>query len=219
MKVLNEDYLKKILDNKEDFLSIEPFPFINEKGIFKSGVRDKLRDTFPDLTKYQSRQDSTQKYSISDISKADLDFSDIWKDFLSDLDSDTYRNFLKELLDIDVDIDLHSEWTVRDEEGFLGPHTDTIAKKCTHLFYFCNDWKVKYGGRTGILYDYNGPNDAFSKKLPEQSWGKILYADMNEESLFFKVSNKSFHFTEPIIKDLPIGAKRRVFFINPVEKS
>lgn len=225
MNLLNEDYFAEILTNKEDFLNTKPFPFLNKKGIFKEGMRDKLLAWTPEPESDPARKDNDaniKKYQCFDINNIEIELNDIWKSFIDDFKSDIYVNFVTELFDIKGDWDFHLEWASTNNFGNRGrlPHPDVKTKKGTNLFYLNDEsWNQdEWGGRTGIVGDFVGLGNIISYRNDPEKWGDITYANMDNECIIFKVSKDSWHFIEPV-NHPETGWNRKIFFINPIQDS
>lgn len=223
MEILQESYLEEILKNKENFLNMEPFPFLNKKGIFKEGVREELMDGFPELSEvdiYNEKNANHLGYYDSDPEKAcrDLNLNKIWRTFLGDFISNTYRNFLIELFDLKGEFQRNFEWSITNNYGnvCVMPHKDVFKKVGTNLYWFSKNWnQEEWGGRTAIIANYRGHAHSNDPK----DWGEVTYANMDEECLFFKVGHESWHFMEKI--NHPGDPKvhtRKVFFTNPIQE-
>jgi len=217
MKVLNQDFYKELLKEKQTFLSIKPYPWINATGFLKPGMRSKLIAKAPELGEKYLIGDMKRISTINKQEILDLGLSETWQNFIDDISSEFYKNFLREMLDIQEDFDILYEFAYENNRFYLGPHTDSPLKRGTQLFYL-NDhsnWKLEWGGRTILYGNFHPLNNKNLKSMPLEEVislsEKVYYADiLNEESLFFKKTNDSWHSIEPIRCPNP-GYNRRIF--------
>lgn len=221
MKILNKDFLDKLVKEKQDFHNTKPFPFINANGFLK-GFRTKLIDEYPKLgDMYRGEGNGVVKVYSTDIDRLlnEINFSQTWIDFMEDLLSREYKQFMADLADVN-DFKILFEFAVGQDGYWLGAHPDTPRKKCVNLFYMndSRDWKPEWGGRTIIMEDYSGKK--IEKQIPpEQTIAPKIFAEnIESDGLIFKRSDYSWHGVETVTCPNP-GFNRKVFIANVYDPS
>lgn len=228
MNLLNEDYFKELMEHKKEFLNTKPFPFLNKKGIFKAGMREKLLEETPVIPEQLgvsgtnlntgTEQICFIRYHTHGLGNIALDLNDVWKSFIEDFKSKLYSDFCREIYDLEGEFSFHVQWAYSSNFANIGnlPHQDAAFKKGTNLFYLSKDWDPAWGGRTGIVGNYIGRENVTDRYDPT-TWGDIAYAEMENECILFKVSECSWHFIEPLNHPNPEVLNRKIFFINAVQ--
>ncbi len=89
--------------------------------------------------------------------------SESWRDLISDLRTDEYRQALGGLLGIDLSTcELEVTAHLYGAAAHLDPHTDLVEKVATHVLYFNKSWECSVGGCIQILNSRNLDDSAAS---------------------------------------------------------
>ena len=157
--IFNYDLVKLAKDLKEEFISNEPFPYLEIKNLFNEDVLSQAVEEIKD-TQAKSRQ-YRDKNQIKDLveGRALIQSSpeNIRKVFTA-LNSDYFTTFLRDITDIP---DLFPDDTFRGggihhipQGGKLGIHIDfsrpswdsSVYRRANVLLYLNKDWQEEWGG-------------------------------------------------------------------------
>lgn len=240
--ILNERKLEEIVENKKEFYKTKPYPHINPQGLINEKYFKLLRDNDPYIeskSEFRGIRDNEREF-IFDFKASErkqklngVYFPDIWMEFLDELDSNIYKDFISNLLDVPQNkYYLLFSWSYRHKHSH-NIHPDSEKKLATHLFYFLDEtnWDESYGGQTSIFKKRiipKKPDDKIIKNLEDfkderaflgMSKKELYFYQfvknpiiMGNRSLLFKRSMKSFHGVFPYDTTLNGGAIRKVFF-------
>lgn len=93
-----------------------------------------------------------RNYSLPIEPEASLErFPEIWRHFLTDLRSMRYRKRMARLLGQPVAGHLEVRLVRHGAGDWLSPHTDSVDKLFTQVFYFTENWRTDDGGYFEIL--------------------------------------------------------------------
>lgn len=157
MKFLNTKTLDAI--SESDFSQREPFPWVNPQGaLTDEGYRMLAKEPI-DPALFEKDYGRIRAYAFDAHNRYRLHYPahlarypDVWKEFIREIHSPYYRNFLSRLFGVD-DFLIRIEWHYSVEEGAVSPHLDGPNTIGAHLFYFLpeGEWNAQWGGETLVL--------------------------------------------------------------------
>jgi hypothetical protein len=219
VKYLDIDKLRSV--GREQFLAVEPYPYLNCAGVItESGFQDLLAnmpplDMFEQKFGYERRagQAPHDRYSLE--YKRDMAVPKPWQEFIGELCSDAYRNEIERLLGAKK-AEFRFHWHYTPTGADVSPHCDARREHGSHLFYFnsLQDWNPAWGGATLVLddggrLDYNSAPalEEFDRIIECESFGNF--------SALLKRGDHAWHAVRPI--ECPQDRLRRVFIVvvNP----
>ena len=166
-KFLNLDKLAE--NNKEKFLLNKPFPHISFDNFFNTKILNLVLKNFPNLNKKKRvTKFSSEKDKNKIATNVNFDYPKNINNFLYDLNSYKFLNFLQKLTSI-------KETLITDpyyfggglheikKSGFLKVHADfnyhpalKLDRRINILIYLNKNWKKEYGGELELWnYDMN----------------------------------------------------------------
>lgn len=211
-----------------EFRSKVPFPWINvESFLTAEGFKTLLHD-YPHIDLFEQHRGIKRRFGQKPHDRYYLaygesihhplgyggpgvahreDLSPSWRDFIDELETGPYGNFVEKLLRC-VKVKPRYDWHIGRSGSEVSPHMDADAKVATHLFFFntSEDWDAGWGGETLIL-DGKTPDamnprfNDFARRTPI----KVL----NNHSLLFQNTDNAWHGVEAL--RCPAGAMRRLF--------
>ncbi len=214
-RYLNQDLMDAF--DERDFQQRQPFPWANPQGFIRPETYGELLDTLPPLERFtpsfgkqrKSGQAYHNRYILDYV--AGLELPGPWHQFLQELLSDRYRQFLCRLLGVSrVRMRFHWHYTPNGEE--VSPHCDAKGKLGSQIFYLNSerDWDPAWGGETVILDDrgrfptYSAPAfEEFDAQWPAQT--------MDNRCIIFGRRGNSWHGVKRI--RCPEGRYRKVFIV------
>jgi hypothetical protein len=158
MKYLDFEQLAKV--DEHDFRNKRPFPWTNPEGLLHADAYRILADTLPDVSVCEMSFGKTRKFGQQSHDRYNLEYEpglDIatpWKEFIEELRSDAYRDFLERLYGRGA-FKLRFHWHNAPAGASVSPHCDSVQKVGSHLFYFnpSDAWDASWGGGTWVLDD------------------------------------------------------------------
>ena len=209
------------------FQAQQPYPWINPRGLLTPEGYHRLVAQLPvqeQFTPSFGRQRAHGQRSHDRFMLAYHDALPVaqeWKDFIAELRSSTYRDFLGRLLGTRA-FELHFHWHYTPRGCSISPHCDAKHKLGSHIFYFNTeqDWDPSWGGQT-LLLDDRG-------RFPRNSAPEIKEFDsvsashaVGNSSLLFARNGSSWHAMRPL--QCPEDRLRKVFIVvvsrfGPVER-
>jgi Predicted proline hydroxylase len=155
--LINTDDLKKVVESKSaEYQSGKPFPHIYIDNVFNPEVLDKILAEFPrhDEIDWQNFNNPNEKKLAS---RDEMQFGDVTRQFIHELNSAPFLRCLEKLTGIDNLIPdpglegggLHQIM----KGGLLKVHADfnvhpktNLDRRLNLLIYLNKDWKEEYGG-------------------------------------------------------------------------
>jgi hypothetical protein len=198
------------------FRARTPYPWVSPEGVLTEDGYARLRETLPELALFERRfgeqrkhgQKSHDRYVLE--YRPDLPLAEPWRDFIGELESETYRAFLRAMIGRDFRLRFH--WHYTPNGCSVSPHCDAKEKLGSHLFYFntAADWDPAWGGETLILDD----KGRFSRRSNPDFAAfphAIAAPSLGNTSLLFCRRGASWHGVQEI--RCPEGALRKVFIV------
>lgn len=212
---LNPDVLSK-LDAKA-FRSAMPFPWSNPQYFIRPDKFGELASSLPALSRFRSFFGKERKHNQASHDRYVLDYDEslklpsAWSDFIEELKSERYRNFVGGLLGVD-DVSFRFHWHFTPNGAQVSPHCDSRRKLGSHIFYFNTDedWEWQWGGET-VLLDDDGKFSADSAPLFEDFSAAYPANTRDNHSLIFGRRGNSWHGVRTI--SCPQGYYRKVFIV------
>lgn len=216
MSYLDWDRLDSI--DAHAFRSAKPYPWINPEGALTAEGFDRLRTTLPDVSRFERLfgvkrsygQQSHDRFALE--WRPGLDLGSDWNEFISELRSDRYMQFLHRLFGRRPLL-LYFHWHYTPRGCSVSPHCDARRKLGSHIFYFntAADWDPAWGGETLVLDD-GGRFD--NKSAPAfEDFDRILPAEsLGNRSFIFARRESSWHGVRELT--CPEGRLRKVFIVT-----
>ena len=204
-----------------EFLSTQPYPWINPQGLLTDEGFECLLHNMPDQALFEKKfgyeriagQKPHDRYSLEYTSNAAVPAP--WKEFIAELCSDRYRNALARLFNARK-INLRFHWHYTPNGCSVSPHTDSVREHGSQLFYFNSedDWDPTWGGDTLVLDDGGQLKFETAPTLDDFN-NEIAASSIGNYSLIFERTRHSWHAVREI--SCPEDRMRRVFIVvaNP----
>jgi hypothetical protein len=215
MEYLNRDCLAAT--SSESFRGQHPYPWLKiPKTLTEEGFRA-LCENMPALSLFARNEGVKRAYGQAPQDRYSLHYQtgltlpQPWKEFLSELQGEAYRSFLRRMLGPKPFL-LTFEWHYAWQGCSVSPHCDAARKIATHLFYFnSGDWDPSWGGQTLIL-DGDGRFRTHSAPSFDQLRVVASSEPCGNNSLFFGRTRHSWHGVRPL--NCPPGTMRRLFKVT-----
>lgn len=200
----------------DTFHVTRPYPWINPRGLLTDVGFQRLLETLPEPSMF--RQDfgvarSHGQYPHDRLSldyHEDLDIAAPWHEFVAELRSPEYHDFLSRAFERSRFL-LNFHWHFTPNGCSVSPHCDAMRKLGSHIFYFNgDDWEPAWGGETLILDDH-GRFKRNSAPVFEDFDNVIAGEATGNYSLLFRRNEKSWHGVREI--NCPEGNYRKVFIV------
>jgi hypothetical protein len=215
MKYLDTKKLDSI--DAESFQNEDPYPFVNPQHcLTEEGFRSLLA-SMPEPSEFDTSfgverkhgQASHDRYVLEYVDGIDL--PEPWQEFIDELKSNRYRNFIRRLLGRGNFL-FRFHWHYTPNGCVVSPHCDSSGKIGSQIFYLNtkDDWDPTWGGETLILEDH-GRFDVESSPAFEDFDTAVAAETMDNRSLIFGRRENSWHGVRPIV--CPEGAMRKVFIV------
>ena len=200
------------------FRGAKPYPWINPQGLLTPAAFDELRQTLPDVSKFErlfgvKRSHGQQSHDRFALEwRPGLELPQPWNDFIAELRTPRYMAFLHRLYG-GRPLLTFFHWHYTPRGASVSPHCDARRKLGSHIFYFNteNDWDPSWGGETLILDDggrfgnKSAPRfEDFERSMSARSIGNY--------SLLFARRERSWHGVKEI--KCPEGDLRKVFIVT-----
>jgi len=212
---LNSDVLDAI--DPAGFQLQEPFPWINPQYFVTPERYPELLQSLPDVARFTPFFGKQRKHGQASHDRYILDYErgmDIaqpWRDFVEELCSERYRDFICRLLDVSH-VRFRFHWHFTPNGCVVSPHCDSRGKIGSQIFYLntADDWDWSWGGETVILDD--------GGRIPPDN--APAFADFDAEfvaqtrdnrSILFGRRGNSWHGVRPI--NCPENYYRKVFIV------
>lgn len=217
MKYLNTETIAKF--DIDGFHSQEGFPYAVINDFLTEEGYALLLHNFPKKEKLNKEnvprgdgQGSHDKYYLSEKDCSGK-LSPEWEEFLVELQSDTYINFIRKIYNINDELEVRSDWQMLGNGKSIPPHLDGYGKLSIQGIYFNDpkEWKEEYGGGTTALISKNTYKK--TDKLDYDSFEKHVTTNpIGNSSIIFSSSHpKAWHSVKPLT--CPENSFRRAFFI------
>ena len=208
-----------ILDGIETgtFQNQDPFPWANPQFFIEPERYPALLETMPELTAFRPFFGKQRKHGQASHDRYVLDYEDgmslsrPWQEFVDELRSRTYRDFVCRLLGVS-DVRFRFHWHFTPDGGEVSPHCDSKGKIGSQIFYLntAQDWDRSWGGETVVLDDggkitpENAPAfEDFDAEYPAET--------ADNHSLIFGRRGNSWHGVRRI--NCPEDHYRKVFIV------
>jgi hypothetical protein len=202
MKYIDEAAMNRL--DAAAFQAQQPYPWVNPEGFLSAAGYDALVETLPPPELFERRFGQKRKHGQMPHDRLSLEYSpglalsQPWRDFIGELLSPAYLNFLQRMFGRRaLRTVLHWHYTPRGCS--VSPHCDAGRKLGSHIFYFNTekDWQPEWGGQTLILDDggrfpsSSAPRfEDFDRAMPAKAIGNA--------SLLFMRREQSWHGVEEI---------------------
>jgi len=215
MSYLNTAVLDAI--DPVEFQTRLPYPWINPQYFILPERYRELLATMPDLAQFRAFFGKQRKHGQTSHDRYILDYergmelAAPWRDFVEELCSDVYRDFICSLLQV-KHVRFRFHWHFTPSGGEVSPHCDSRGKIGSQIFYLNteDDWQWDWGGETVILDDGGrlSPDNApafedFDAAYPAQT--------ADNRSILFGRRGNSWHGVRRI--DCPENYYRKVFIV------
>ena len=199
------------------FQSQQPYPWINPQFFILPERYDELLQTMPPLEQYRAFFGKQRKHGQGSHDRFVLDYergmelAPQWRDFVEELCSDTYRQFVCDLLDVSH-VRFRFHWHFTPNGGEVTPHCDSKGKIGSQIFYLNTDkdWELDWGGETVVLDD-RGRFAAESAPAFEDFDAEYPADTRDNRSLIFGRQGNSWHGVRRI--NCPENHYRKVFIV------
>lgn len=219
MQYLNIEKLEAI--DPIEFNQTMPYPWSNPQGLITEGGFQELLHHMPDVSLFEKKfgyeriagQNPHDRYSLEYA--PDTPVPQPWKDFITELCSDRYRNHMAKLFGARK-INMRFHWHYTPNGCSVSPHTDSVREHGSQIFYFNSqqDWEPAWGGETLVLDD-GGQMEFESAPTLDDFRGETPAASIGNYSMIFRRTKHSWHAVREI--QCPEDRLRRVFIVvtNP----
>ncbi len=215
MQYLDYDRLAEL--SETEFQQTHPFPWMNPAGLLTEAGYERLMNNLPRVDqmtpsfgkKRSHGQQPHDRYAL-EYNEA-LDVAQPWHDFVAELKSDAYYEFIKRMFGRGR-FKFNFHWHYAPNGASVSPHCDATRKLGSHIFYLSSPetWQPEWGGDTVILDD--------GGRFPRKSAPKFedfdrAYAgeSIGNYSLLFQRQERSWHGVREI--NCPEGRYRKVFIV------
>ena len=200
-----------------DFRAKDPFPWTNPQHFISPDRYAQLLTSMPDISSFQGFFGKQRKHGQASHDRFVLEYEDgmplpkPWEDFIGELRSKTYRDFVCRLLNV-RQVRFRFHWHYTPNGGEVSPHCDSKGKIGSQIFYLNtpNDWDPSWGGETVVLDDA-GKFPPESAPAFEDFVEEIPAATTDNRSLLFGRRGNSWHGVRKI--NCPEDRYRKVFIV------
>jgi hypothetical protein len=198
----NKHYLNPaVLDTIDPvaFRAQQPYPWINPQHFIAEEGFPELLSSMPDISEFRAFFGKQRKHGQSSHDRYVLDYEDgmqlsaPWRNFVDELRSDRYRDFICALLGVSH-VRFRFHWHFTPNGGEVSPHCDSKGKIGSQIFYLNtpDDWQLDWGGETVVLDD-KGRIDADSAPAFEDFDAEYPADTRDNRSLIFGRQGNSWH--------------------------
>jgi hypothetical protein len=199
------------------FRNARPYPWLNPRGILTDEGFRRLVETCPEVTRFNpyfgvSRKHGQQSHDRFALEYSDdLDIGPDWKEFIRELRSPEYMQFLLRMTGR-RSLGLRFHWHYTPRGCSVSPHCDAQHKIGSHIFYLNSesDWKEEWGGQTVVLDD-GGKFHRRSAPKFEDFEAEIDAKTLGNHSFLFARQGNSWHGVRELT--CPEGRYRKVFIV------
>jgi hypothetical protein len=199
------------------FQATRPYPWLNPKGFIQADGYRRLVGNLPPPHVFNQRFGEKRKHGQQSHDRLALDYapdlpiSPAWHDFVAELKSPRYLQFIQRMFGRRA-VRLLFHWHYTPNGCSVSPHCDAKRKLGSHIFYLNTDqdWRPDWGGETLILDD-SGRFGAGSAPRFEDFDRAMPTAAIGNYSLLFMRRERSWHGVKEI--HCPPEALRKVFIV------
>ena len=125
------------------FRAQPPYPWINPQHFIADDRYPGLLESMPDIAQFRAFFGKQRKHGQSSHDRYVLDYEDgmelspAWSEFVGELRSDRYRDFVCSLLDVSH-VRFRFHWHFTPNGGEVSPHCDSKGKIGSQIFYLNN---------------------------------------------------------------------------------
>lgn len=216
MKYIDENILREI--ENSDFLNTKPYPWVNPEGILTQWGYRQLVEKLPDMSLFDEcfdiprnhGQKPHDRYQL--IYEKGLDIPTPWKEFITELHSEKYRQFISNLFQVKK-FHLRLHWQFAVAGCSVSPHCDGDRKIGSQIFYLNtpDTWDESWGGQT-IVLDDDGEFDCSSSPSFDAFKKTTVAKSVDNYSFIFAKTNHSWHGMKELTS--PEGKMRKVFIVT-----
>jgi len=215
MKFIDESLMDGL--SATAFQATQPYPWLNPHGFLRDDGYRRLVEAPPPPDVFDQRFGEKRKHGQQSHDRLALEYSSelpissAWHDFVAELKSDRYMQFLQRMFGRRA-IRLLFHWHYTPNGCSVSPHCDAKRKLGSHIFYLNTegDWRPDWGGETLILDD-NGRFGAGSAPRFEDFDRAMPSTAIGNYSLLFMRRERSWHGVKEI--NCPPDALRKVFIV------
>jgi len=219
MEYLDQNSIKGV--RPEIFQQQLPYPWVNIQNTLTPEGFESLRQSLPDVSLFDRQvgkkraygQGSHDRYLLHYL--PGLSLAQPWKDFIAELQGETYMSFLGRMFGPETGkrLILTMEWYFAWQGCAVSPHCDARRKLATHIFYFNTDadWDATWGGGILILDDQKRFKPHSAPAFDDLGVGAEIDPRGNA-SLLFQRTDHSWHGVRPL--QPPPGKLRKLFIIT-----
>ncbi|MGB1141981.1 MAG: 2OG-Fe(II) oxygenase [Halioglobus sp.] len=209
--------LMNIIDPRE-FRRIQPYPWANPLGLVRPEMLQQLIAELPPMEVFAPSFGYERKHGQQAHDRYVLDYtkdapcSAHWHEFVGELCSNVYRDFVRRLLDVRA-VKFSFQWHYTPRGASVSPHVDSRRKIGSHIFYLNtdSDWKAEWGGQTLVLDD-GGEFHRDSNPAIDSFRSCIESANGENRSLIFGRGKKSWHAVRSL--ECPERVYRKIFIVR-----
>lgn len=194
-----------------------PCPWSLAEGLIHAEGYARLLGTLPGLDLFSESFGVRRKHGQQAHDRYSLEYTENlpvareWHEFLRDLRSERYRAQLCRLMRV-PSVTLNFHWHYTPEGCQISPHTDSVRKAGSQIFYFNTgvDWQPEWGGETLLL-------EPTSEIRPKSAPGfdhfttAVRSPSIGNRSLLFSRTDRSWHGMRPL--RCPPDRLRKVFIV------
>jgi len=200
-----------------EFRAQLPYPWINPQHFIAEDHFRELLDNMPDIAQFRTFFGKQRKHGQASHDRYTLDYkrgmelSPQWCDFVEELCSDSYREFICKLLDVSH-VRFRFHWHFAPNGGEVSPHCDSRGKIGSQIFYLntVDDWDWDWGGETVVLDD-GGRIEPDNAPAFEDFDAQYPANTRDNRSLIFGRQGNSWHGVRRI--NCPENHYRKVFIV------
>jgi hypothetical protein len=219
MQYLNLEAINGV--SAEVFQKQKPYPWVNIQGTLTQEGFERLRETLPDFSLFERKVGVKRAYGQAPHDRGilhyqpHLDVPQPWKEFIAELQDETYQSFLRRVLALPAHkpMILTMEWYYAWQGCSVSPHCDARRKLATHIFYFSTeaDWKAAWGGQI-LIMDDEGRLKAHSAPAFDDLKVAAVVDPWGNGSLLFQRTEHSWHGVRPL--QCPPDILRKLFIVT-----
>jgi 2OG-Fe(II) oxygenase superfamily len=219
MEYLNRESFARV--SSESFRKEMPYPWVSIEDSLTPEAFDRLRETFPDVSRFDGRTGMGHGNRDAHLGRAILSYRpgvqvpQPWKEFVAELQGGFYESFLRRLFGLapEQQPSLTAEWHYAWQGCSISPHCDARRRLGTHIFYFNTeaDWDSKWGGEILILDDLRRFQSQSAPTFADLQTAAVIDPRGNG-SLIFQRTDHSWHGVLPL--ESPPERLRKLFVVT-----
>jgi len=213
----------QILDgvSAELFQKQKPYPWVNIQSTLNPEAFKCLHEALPDFSRFERKVGIKRGYGQAPHDRGilhyrpDLELAQPWKEFVAELQGETYQLFLRRMLNLPARqvIIPTMEWYYAWRGCSVSPHCDARRKRATHIFYFTTEaeWETSWGGQILIMDDKGQRKAHSAPAFDDLEVAAAIHARGNA-SLLFERAEHSWHGVRPL--ECPPEILRKLFIVT-----